>query len=84
MAKTYARALKQRNLNVIYYGALPTPALAYVEQEDTMSTMVTGSHLPFDLNGLECYQRMVKSVNQMSKLLLLSKLNSHHLSNQLT
>jgi phosphomannomutase len=57
MAQACTSALKQLNLNVIYYGVVPTPALAYVAQEDKMpAIMVTGSHIPFDRNGLKFYR----------------------------
>ena len=57
MAQACVSALKQLNLNVIYYGVVPTPALAYVAQEDKMpAIMVTGSHIPFDRNGLKFYR----------------------------
>jgi phosphomannomutase len=57
MAQACSSALKKLNLNVIYYGVLPTPALAYVAQEDKMpAIMVTGSHIPFDRNGLKFYR----------------------------
>jgi phosphomannomutase len=57
MAQACANALKQLNLNVIYYGVVPTPALAYVAQEDKIpANMVTGSHIPFDRNGLKFYR----------------------------
>jgi len=57
MAQACASALKQLNLNVIYYGVVPTPALAYVAQEDKIpAIMVTGSHIPFDRNGLKFYR----------------------------
>jgi len=57
MAQACAEALKQLNLEVIYYGVVPTPALAYVAQEDAIpAIMVTGSHIPFDRNGLKFYR----------------------------
>ena len=57
IAQACASALKQLNLNVIYYGVVPTPALAYVAQEDNIpAIMVTGSHIPFDRNGLKFYR----------------------------
>jgi phosphomannomutase len=57
MAQACANALKQLNLDVIYYGVVPTPALAYVAQEDKIpAIMVTGSHIPFDRNGLKFYR----------------------------
>ncbi|MGZ0787956.1 hypothetical protein ACXM5X_34060, partial [Pseudomonas saponiphila] len=40
-----------------YYGVVPTPALAYVALKDAMpAIMVTGSHIPFDRNGLKFYR----------------------------
>jgi phosphomannomutase len=57
MARACATALKQVNIEVIYYGVVPTPALAYVAQEDAIpAIMVTGSHIPFDRNGLKFYR----------------------------
>ena len=57
MAKACASALQQLDINVVYYGVVPTPALAYVAQEDAIpAIMVTGSHIPFDRNGLKFYR----------------------------
>lgn len=57
MAMACAAAAKQQNIDVIYYGVVPTPALAYVAmQKDIPSIMVTGSHIPFDRNGLKFYR----------------------------
>ncbi|WP_220721012.1 phosphomannomutase [Agarivorans litoreus] len=57
MAQACVAALKQQGLKVIYYGVVPTPALAYVAQLDNMpAIMVTGSHIPFDRNGLKFYR----------------------------
>ncbi|MGF1901254.1 phosphomannomutase [Aliivibrio sifiae] len=57
MAQACASVLKQLDIEVIYYGVVPTPALAYVAQEDAIpAIMVTGSHIPFDRNGLKFYR----------------------------
>jgi phosphomannomutase len=57
MAKACAAALQQLDIDVVYYGVVPTPALAYVAQEDVIpAIMVTGSHIPFDRNGLKFYR----------------------------
>ena len=57
MAKACAAALKQKGLNTIYFGVVPTPALAYAAMERKIpSIMVTGSHIPFDRNGLKFYR----------------------------
>lgn len=42
---------------VDYYGILPTPALAFTSMADGIpAIMVTGSHIPFDRNGLKFYR----------------------------
>lgn len=57
MAKACTAALQQLDIDVVYYGVVPTPALAYVAQEDAIpAIMVTGSHIPFDRNGLKFYR----------------------------
>lgn len=57
MALACAKAIEQLGLEVIYYGVVPTPALAYVSMIDNIpSIMVTGSHIPFDRNGLKFYR----------------------------
>ena len=57
MAMACAAALQQLNIEVVYYDVVPTPALAYVAQEDAIpAIMVTGSHIPFDRNGLKFYR----------------------------
>jgi len=56
MAQACATVLKH-NIEVVFYGVVPTPALAYIAQEDPMpAIMVTGSHIPFDRNGLKFYR----------------------------
>lgn len=57
MAQACASALQQLNINVVYYGVIPTPALAYKAMQDNIpAIMVTGSHIPFDRNGLKFYR----------------------------
>ena len=57
MAMACSAALQQLDIEVVYYGVVPTPALAYVAQEDAIpAIMVTGSHIPFDRNGLKFYR----------------------------
>ncbi|HIF9541972.1 TPA: phosphomannomutase [Photobacterium damselae] len=57
MAQACAKAVQQLGLDVVYYGVVPTPALAYVSmQENIPCIMVTGSHIPFDRNGLKFYR----------------------------
>ncbi|MCM4471985.1 phosphomannomutase, partial [Escherichia coli] len=41
---------------VIYYGVIPTPALALKAKNDSVPCiMITGSHIPFDRNGIKFY-----------------------------
>ena len=57
MAAACAGALKQVGLEVDYYGVIPTPALALKAMQDGIpSIMITGSHIPFDRNGIKFYR----------------------------
>ena len=50
-------AIKQHGFAVEYHGVIPTPALAhYSMQKNIPCIMVTGSHIPFDRNGLKFYR----------------------------
>ncbi|WP_282156486.1 phosphomannomutase [Vibrio diabolicus] len=56
IAQACIAALMQRGIETVYYGVIPTPALAYsAMQEGIPCIMVTGSHIPFDRNGLKFY-----------------------------
>lgn len=47
---------RQLGFETIYAGAVPTPALAFAAQErGSVAIMVTGSHIPFDWNGIKFY-----------------------------
>tara|TARA_R110001583_G_scaffold25810_2_gene93439 strand:- start:3093 stop:4529 length:1437 start_codon:yes stop_codon:yes gene_type:complete len=57
MAAACATAIQNAGLAVDYYGVIPTPALAYQAMQDGIpAIMVTGSHIPFDRNGLKFYR----------------------------
>ncbi|MGX5109974.1 phosphomannomutase [Enterobacter cloacae] len=57
MAQACAAALKGKGIDTIFYGVVPTPALAYQSMSDYVpAIMVTGSHIPFDRNGLKFYR----------------------------
>ena len=57
IARACATAIKARGMDVIFAGALPTPALAYFALQEKMpAVMVTGSHIPFDRNGIKFYK----------------------------
>ncbi len=57
MAMACAAACEQAGVKPIYYGVIPTPALAYSAMQDNIPCiMITGSHIPFDRNGLKFYR----------------------------
>lgn len=57
MAAACAGIAQALGIKVSYYGVLPTPALAYKAMQDRVpAIMVTGSHIPFDRNGLKFYR----------------------------
>ncbi len=52
-----AAALRDAGVQVDFCGALPTPALAlYAQNEGIPAIVVTGSHIPFDRNGIKFYR----------------------------
>lgn len=56
IATTICGAMKSYGFEVDFYGVLPTPALAFQTMKDKMpSIMITGSHIPFDRNGIKFY-----------------------------
>lgn len=56
IAQRCAAALLALGIEPFYCGVLPTPALAsYAMQSEIPCVMVTGSHIPFDRNGLKFY-----------------------------
>lgn len=57
MAQACASVLSQLGFEVVYHDVIPTPALAFSAQEKKLpAIMVTGSHIPFDRNGLKFYR----------------------------
>lgn len=57
MAAACAGAAKAMGVAVDFYGVLPTPALALqAMQQQCPAMMITGSHIPFDRNGLKFYR----------------------------
>jgi phosphomannomutase len=56
IAAACAAAIQHAGLSVDFCGAIPTPALAYYAQTQGLpGIMVTGSHIPFDRNGIKFY-----------------------------
>jgi phosphomannomutase len=57
IAAACAQAIQNAGFIVDFCGALPTPALAlYGLAQDIPAIMVTGSHIPFDRNGIKFYR----------------------------
>ncbi|CAN4275662.1 {ManB} Phosphomannomutase [Methylophilaceae bacterium] len=57
MAAACAAAMQDMGYTTLYAGALPTPALAfYASSLNAPCLVVTGSHIPFDRNGLKFYR----------------------------
>jgi phosphomannomutase len=57
MVRACSAAAKALGVEVDNYGALPTPALALKAMLDGVpAIMVTGSHIPFDRNGIKFYR----------------------------
>ena len=52
-----AAAIEAAGCVVDFCGAIPTPALAwYAQEQGVPAIMVTGSHIPFDRNGIKFYR----------------------------
>lgn len=57
IAAACAAAMHDSGVQVDYCGVLPTPALAlHAMRHGIPAVMVTGSHIPFDRNGLKFYR----------------------------
>lgn len=57
MAKATISAIEAMRFDAVYYGVIPTPALAYSAMQDGIPCiMITGSHIPFDRNGIKFYR----------------------------
>lgn len=57
IAAACATAIRQAGLEVDFCGVLPTPALALHSLAGSVpAVMVSGSHIPFDRNGLKFYR----------------------------
>jgi len=57
IAAACARAVHDAGKRVLFVGALPTPAIAYYAAVcGVPAIVVTGSHIPFDRNGIKFYR----------------------------
>lgn len=58
IAQAVARAVSDAGCALVNLGQIPTPALTYhAMQQGRASVMVTGSHIPFDRNGIKFNRR---------------------------
>lgn len=56
MTAACLQALTDSGLHGVYVGALPTPAIAaFAAQNQLPAIVVTGSHIPYDRNGIKFY-----------------------------
>jgi phosphomannomutase len=57
IAAACARAVRDAGKDLVFVGALPTPAIAYYAAlRGAPAIVVTGSHIPFDRNGIKFYR----------------------------
>ncbi|MCA1248842.1 phosphomannomutase [Massilia sp. MS-15] len=57
IAAACAQAVRDAGKSVVFVGALPTPAVAYYASlRQSPAIVVTGSHIPFDRNGIKFYR----------------------------
>ncbi|HOY70143.1 MAG TPA: phosphomannomutase [Methylotenera sp.] len=65
IAAAVAAAIQHAGLQVDFCGAIPTPALAYYAQTQGIAgIVVTGSHIPFDRNGIKFYSAVGEITKQ--------------------
>lgn len=73
LAASIAGGLQAIGCHVDYYGILPTPALALQSlSEKIPAIMVTGSHIPFDRNGIKFY-RPTGEITKLDESLIVSQ-----------
>lgn len=76
MAKAVIQALTDAGIDAVYYGVVPTPALAFTAMQDNMPCiMVTGSHIPFDRNGIKFYRPDGEITKADEQAILTEKVN---------
>jgi phosphomannomutase len=65
IAAACALAIEYAGFEVDYCGDIPTPTLAfYAQQQGIPGLMITGSHIPFDRNGIKFYTAMGEITKQ--------------------
>lgn len=57
LATTCIQAVTDAGMKIVFVGALPTPAVAfYASTHNAPAIIITGSHIPFDRNGIKFYR----------------------------
>jgi phosphomannomutase len=57
LAASCLQAVTDAGLNAVFVGALPTPAVAfYASTRNAPAIIITGSHIPYDRNGIKFYR----------------------------
>lgn len=71
MAAACTAAARSMGVEVTDYGVLPTPALALQAMADGVpAIMITGSHIPFDRNGIKFYRPQGEITKQDERSIL--------------
>ncbi|WP_456267954.1 phosphomannomutase [Kushneria sp. AK178] len=71
MAAACTAAARSMGFEVTDYGILPTPALALQSMADGIpAIMITGSHIPFDRNGIKFYRPQGEITKQDEQAIL--------------
>ncbi|SBS25753.1 Phosphoglucosamine mutase [Marinomonas aquimarina] len=77
LAKWVSEQAQEMGVNVLDCGPLPTPALAlYAMQQGLPAIMITGSHIPFDRNGMKFYLPTGEISKADEQAILTSRLDS--------
>lgn len=77
-------AIRQQRMEPLYYGVIPTPALAYTAMRNNIPCiMITGSHIPFDRNGLKFY-RPDGEITKIDEIEILNNNSQFQISNELS
>ncbi|MBS1205005.1 MAG: hypothetical protein H6R25_1904 [Proteobacteria bacterium] len=75
MAQACAAAAESMGFQVLYFGVTPTPALAFYAMDHQIpAIMITGSHIPFDRNGLKFYRPDGEITKQDERVILQGEL----------
>lgn len=80
MTQACMAAMRDLGVHVDYVGALPTPAIAYYASlQNVPAIVITGSHIPFDRNGIKFYRREgeISKADEEAMLLQVVEIPAH-------